>query len=93
MKDGCHSTFQARREGEREFYVTPREGHWKGVLTKWFSIDEKKPEVMGQNGHDFRNQSDKLPQKHVFIFQIQFDPLKVVVSVISTHIIQGKVKI
>ena len=49
--------------------------------------------MMGQNGHDFRNQSDKLPQKHVFIFQIQFDPLKVVVSVISTHIIQGKVKI
>ena len=49
---------------------------------------------MGQNEYDFRNQREKLSPKYVFIFQIQFDPPpQMAVSVISTHIIRGKVKI
>ena len=52
-------------------------------VKKWFSVDKKKSEVMGQNEPDFRNQHDKLSQKHEFVPQIQFDPPKMSTCVIK----------
>ena len=60
--------------GRRDFTLPPER-----VIEEWgqqncFPSIKNNPDEMGQNEYDFRNQREKLPQKHVFIFRIQIDP-------------------
>ena len=46
----------------------------RGGQQNCFSSIRKESDKMGQNEYDFWNQREKLPQKHVFILRIRFDP-------------------
>ena len=68
------SILQAQRDGEGDLTLPLGRVIKEGGKQNLFPSIKKNPDEMGQNEYDFRNQREKLPQKHVFIFQIHFDP-------------------
>ena len=61
-----------KRRGGWNFRLPPGRLNGEGGQKNEFPSIKKNPEVIGQNKPDFRNQREKLPQKHVFIVRVHF---------------------
>ena len=68
----AYSKLKERVRGD--FTLPPGRVIEEGGQQNCFPSIKKYPYEMGQNEYDFRNQREKLPEKHVFILRIHFDP-------------------